>query len=250
MVEKRLLRMTAHDLKSGGYDKAVIAIGSTESHGEHLPYGTDTLVAEHLAEAVAERVEGLLVLPSLPFGMSVHYASFPIAITLTTETLIRVMRDILDSLLAHGILRLLIVNGHDGNIPAIEAATREFRVEHPEMRVAVLEAWWVTAAELLPEDTFEAWGGLGHGGEGETSMMLAVEPGLVDLERAKGIIPDLPEHVQLKWTFDELTPYAATGDPTKATLEKGEMMRDALVDCLVSFIEEMDGKDWEIGRKA
>jgi creatinine amidohydrolase len=54
----------------------------------------------------------------------------------------------------------------------------------------------------------------------------------------------------LKWTFDELTPYAATGDPTKATLEKGEMMRDALVDCLVSFIEEMDGKDWEIERKA
>ncbi len=250
MVEKRLLRMTAHDLKSGGYDKAVIAIGSTESHGEHLPYGTDTLVAEHLAEAVAERVKGLLVLPSLPFGMSVHYASFPIAITFTTETLIRVMRDILGSLLAHSILKLLIINGHDGNIPAIEAATREFRVEHPEMKVAVLEAWWVTAAELLPDDTFEAWGGLGHGGEGETSMMLAVEPGLVDLERAKGVIPDLPEHVQLKWTFEELTPYAATGDPTKATLEKGEMMRDALVDCLVSFIEEMDGKDWEIGRKA
>ena len=81
-------------------------------------------------------------------------------------------------------------------------------------------------------------------------MMLAVELGLVDLERAKGVIPDLPEHVQIMWTFDELTPYAATGDPTKATLEKGEMMRDALVDCLVSFIEEMDGKDWEIGRKA
>jgi creatinine amidohydrolase len=250
MVEKRLMRMTAHDLKIGGYDKAVLAVGSTESHGEHLPHGTDTLVAEHLAEAVAERVEGLLVLPGLPYGMSVHYASFPVAITLTTETLARVLREVLESLLAHGILRLLIVNGHDGNIPAIEAATREFRVAHPEMRVAVLEAWWVTAGELLPEGTFEAWGGLGHGGEGETSMMLAVEPGLVDMERAKGVIPDLPEHVQLKWIFDELTPYAATGDPTRATVEKGEMMRDALVECLVSFIEEMDGRDWEIEKTA
>jgi creatinine amidohydrolase len=246
MVEKSLLRMTAHDLKAGGYDKAVLAVGSTESHGEHLPHGTDTLVAEHLAEAVAERVEGCLVLPSLPYGMSVHYASFPIAITLTTETLTRVLREVLESLLAHGILRLLIVNGHDGNIPAIEAATREFRVAHPEMKVAVLEAWWVTAGELLPEDTFEAWGGLGHGGEGETSMMLAVAPGLVDMQRAKGTIPKLPKHVQLKWTFDELTPYAATGDPTKATVVKGEMMREALVECLVSFMEEMEGKGWEI----
>ena len=246
MSERRLARMTAHDLKLGGFDKAVIAVGSTESHGEHLPHGTDTMVAEHLAEAAAERVEGLLVLPSLPFGMSAHYASFPVAITLTTETLTRVLREVLESLLAHGVLRLLIVNGHDGNIPAIEAATREFRVEHPEMRVAVLEEWWVTAGELLPEGTFEAWGGLGHGGEGETSMMLALEPGLVDMERARGAIPDLPEHVQFKWTFDELTPYAATGDPTKATAEKGAMMRDALVECLVSFIEEMDGKGWGI----
>lgn len=238
--------MTAHDLKLRGFDKAVIAVGSTESHGEHLPHGTDTIVAEHLAEAAAERVEGLLVLPSLPYGMSAHYASFPVAITLSTETLIQVMREVLGSLLAHGILRLLIVNGHDGNIPAIEAATREFRVEHPEMKVAVLEAWWVTAADLLPEGTFEAWGGLGHGGEGETSMMLAVAPRLVDMGRAKGAIPDLPEHVQLKWTFDELTPYAVTGDPTKATEGKGAIMRDALVDCLVDFIEEMDGRGWEI----
>ena len=241
--------MTGFGYKTGGFDKAVLAVGSTEYHGDHLPYGTDTLVAEHLAEAAAERVEGLLVLPSLPFGMSVHYASFPVAITLTTETLTRVLREVLESLLAHGILRLLIVNGHDGNIPSIEAATREFRVAHPEMKVAALEAWWVTAADLLPEGTFEAWGGLGHGGEGETSMMLAVDPGLVDMGKAKGTIPDLPEHIQLKWTFDELTPYAATGDPTKATERKGEMMRDALVDCLVSFIEEMDGRGWEIQKE-
>jgi creatinine amidohydrolase len=50
--------------------------------------------------------------------------------------------------------------------------------------------------------------------------------------------------VELKWTFDELTPYGVTGDPTKATVEKGELMRDALVELLVSFVEEMDEKDW------
>ena len=77
-------------------------------------------------------------------------------------------------------------------------------------------------------------------------MMLAVAPELVCMERAKGVIPKLPEYIQLKWTFNELTPYAATGDPTKATLEKGKMMRDALVDSLVSFIDRMEEQDWSI----
>jgi creatinine amidohydrolase len=247
--EKRLLRLTGHGLEAGGFDKAVLAVGSTESHGEHLPHGTDTLVSSHLAEAVAERVEGLLVLPALPYGMSAHYSSFPVAVTLSTETLMRILREIFSSLLGHGITKLLIVNGHDGNTPAIEASTREFRTEHPEMRIAVLESWWVTAGELLPEGTFEVWDGLGHGGEGETSIMLAVAPELVEMERAKGVVPDLPVHVQVKWRFDEITPYAVTGDPTKATPEKGRLMRDALVDLLVDFIEEMDGKDWDISAK-
>ena len=246
MAEKRLLRMMGHEFRSGGFDKAVLAVGSTEYHGDHLPYGTDTLVAEHLAEAVAARVEGLLVLPPLPFGMSEHYASFPVAISLSTETLMRVLREVLGSLLGHGLRRLLVINGHDGNMAAIEAATREFRVEHPEMRIAVLEAWWQTGAALLPEGTFEVWGGLGHAGEGETSMMLAVAPELVEMGRARGAVPELPAHVQVKWRFQELTPYGVTGDPTRATKDKGVRMRDALVDLLASFLQDMDRKDWEI----
>lgn len=244
MSESHLARLTGFGYKTGGFDKAVLAVGSTEYHGDHLPYGTDSMVAVHLAEAIAERVKGLLVLPPLQFGMSLHYASFPVAISLTTETLVRVLKEVFGSLLKHGIRKLLIVNGHDGNIAAIETASREFRVDHPEMRIAVLEAWWATAGELLPSDAFEVWGGLGHAGEGETSMMLAIEPELVEMERAQGVVPELPQHVELKWTFDELTPYGVTGDPTKATAEKGELMRDALVELLVSFVEEMDEKGW------
>jgi creatinine amidohydrolase len=244
LSESHLARMTGFDYKTRGFDKAVLAVGSTEYHGDHLPYGTDSMVATHLAEAVAERIDGLLVLPPLPFGMSLHYASFPVAISLTTETLVNVLKEVFASLLKHGIKKLLVVNGHDGNIAAIETAAREFRVDHPDVRIAVLEAWWVTAGELLPSDTFEVWGGLGHAGEGETSMMLAVDPELVEMERARGVVPELPMHVQVKWVFDELTPYGVTGDPTKATAEKGMLMRDALVELMVSFLEEMDGKNW------
>ena len=250
MTERRLARMTGHALRSGAFDKAVLAVGSTEYHGEHLPYGTDMLVAEYLAEAVAERVEGLLVLPPLPFGMSRHYASFPVAVTLSTETLMHVLREVFESLRAHGLLRLLVINGHDGNIAAIESAAREFRVDHPEMKIAVLEAWWETAADLLPEGTFESWGGLGHGGEGETSMMLALAPELVEMGRARGVVPELPLHVKVEWRFEELTPYGVTGDPTRATVEKGMQMRDALVELLVSFLRAMDRSDWELPKRA
>ncbi|MBC8498857.1 creatininase family protein, partial [Candidatus Bathyarchaeota archaeon] len=208
MSDSRLLTMTGHGFKSGGFDKAVLAVGSTEYHGDHLPYGTDTLVAEHLAKAVADRVEGMLMLPPLPFGMSAHYSSFPLAVTLSTETLMRVLKEVFASLLKQGMERLLIVNGHDGNISPIDAAVREFRVEHPEFRVAVLEAWWVSAGELIPDDTFEVWGGQGHAGEGETSMMLAVAPELGELDRARGVVPDPPPPGQVKGKLGEPTPQA------------------------------------------
>jgi creatinine amidohydrolase len=242
---KSLLRLLGHEYKAGGYDKAVLAVGSTEYHGDHLPYGTDTLVAEHLANELAERVEGLLALPTIPIGMSAHYSSFPLAISLSTETLMHLLRDVFESLRKHGLNRLLIINGHDGNIPAIDASAREYRVAHPEFKVAVLEAWWVAAGKLVPEGTFEVWDGLGHGGEGETSMMLRVDPSLVDMGRARGVVPDLPDHVEVKWTFDEITPYGATGDPSKATAEKGRLMNDALIRALVDFVKVMDERDWE-----
>jgi len=246
LVNVHLLKMTGYLLKESYFDKAVLPLGSTEYHGDHLPFGTDTLVAESIAEAVAERVEGMLCLPALPFGMSRHYSSFPISITLSTETQIHVIKEVIDSLNQQGLRRLLIINGHDGNLPAIEAAAREYRFDHPEMKIAVLDAWWVTATELLPKGTFEAWGGLGHAGEGETSIMLKVAPELVNLSRAKGHIPVLPEHVQVAWLFKEITPFGVTGDPTKATSEKGILMWNALVDYLVSFIKNMDRDGWEV----
>jgi creatinine amidohydrolase len=249
MCKYLLSHMLGHEYKASKFDKAIIALGSTENHGDHLPFATDTIIAQRIAEEVAMRVNELLLLPALPYGMSEYYSAFPLTISLRSETLIAVLKDILKSLLKHGIKKLIIVNGHDGNIPSIEIATREFRAVHPEMKIAVLEAWWITASQLLPKETFEVWDGLGHGGEGETSLMLALKPELVSIKHAKDVVPDLPVHIQIKWTFDELTSYGVTGAPSKATKEKGEKLREALVNLLVSFIKEMDAKDWSYGEK-
>lgn len=247
MTEKTLLKLTAHDFKLAGFNKAVLPLGSTEGHGEHLPYGSDTFVARHLAEAIANKIDGLLVLPTLPYGMSEHYASFPLTLSLSNDTLVQVLKDLFRSLLHHGIKRLIIINGHDGNISPIDVAARDFRVEHPEMKIAVLEAWWETAGELLPDDTFEVWGGLGHAGEGETSINMAINPELVDMGKAVGVVPKLPEHIDVKWLFHELTPYGVTGDPTKASAEKGVKMIEVLTELLISFINQMDENNWNYG---
>lgn len=240
-----LQNMTGNQYLNGDkYDKAVIAVGSCENHGNHLPYGTDTFVSYKLAEKVAARVKGLLVLPPINVGVSEHYAHFPFTLSLQPKTLIAVLKDILHSVVKNGIKKIFIMNGHDGNIAPIEIAARSIKMKYPEVKIASLDAWWVTAGKLLPPGTFEVWDGLGHAGEGETSMGLALFPELIEMEHARGVVPNLPDSVDIKWNFAELTDCGATGDPTKATTEKGRLMEEALVNELVKFFKEMDACDW------
>jgi creatinine amidohydrolase len=226
------------------FDKAIVAIGSTENHGFHLPFGTDTLVSYGICQEVASRIDDMLVLPPLYYGMSEHYQHKPFSISLKSEHLILVLRDILESTYRWGIKKIVIINGHDGNIAPIEIASREFKATCPDVRIVSLDAWWVTAGMLLPKGTFDVWDGLGHAGEGETSICLAMFPELVDMGAAKGVVPNLPPNMEIKWLFSELTSTGATGDPTAATKEKGEMMKAVLIDAVVEFILRLEAIDW------
>lgn len=248
-MRKKVLHqeMTYTDFKEGGFDKAILAVGSAENHGFHLPFGTDALVAQAIAQEVAQRVNGMLVLPPVTYGVSEHYGHFPFTLTLRPEILIEVLKDVFRSSIRQGIQRIIIINGHDGNIAPIEIAARSVKVEYPQAFLASLDAWWVTAGELLPQGTFEVWGGLGHAGEGETSIVLHLFPELCRMENARGVIPDLPSELTIKWKFDELTPYGATGDPTRGTPEKGKKMFEVLVDWVVRFVQEMEKRSWRYG---
>ncbi|MGE5381326.1 MAG: creatininase family protein [Methylocystaceae bacterium] len=239
------IKMSGHKYAAGGYDKAILAVGSCENHGGHLPLGTDTLVSYMLSQKVADQVEGMLVLPPVTVGFSGHYAYFPFTLSLRSETLIEVLKDILSSIVKNGIKHIFIMNGHDGNIAPIEVASRAVKLLYPDVRIASLDAWWVAAGNLLPADTFEVWNGLGHAGEGETSIGLHLFGEWVEMEYARGVVPNLPPHVEIKWNFAELTDCGATGDPTKATAEKGKKMEDVLVKAVVDFIKDMDKRDWD-----
>jgi creatinine amidohydrolase len=249
MKTVKLEELNEHSFQEAKIDKVILAIGSTESHGAHLPFGCDSLVSYDLAHSIASRLENTVVAPPLWFGMSAHYRHKPMCITLCDETLIKVVEEMLASVIHWGINKVLIINGHDGNIAPIEIAARKIKVKHPDFNLAVLDAWWMTAGNLVPEDTFEVWNGLGHGGEGETSIGLAMFPELCDMSRAKGMIPDMDNNVKLVWNFSELTNFGASGAPEKATPEKGEKMKTALVDYLVDFVNRMDAQGWRYAIK-
>lgn len=249
MSSYKLQELNQHTFVEKKVDKAILAIGSTECHGEHLPYGTDTFVSYDIACSVAENLENTVVVPPLWYGMSQHYQHHPMCITLTNDTLIKVITEVMESCVHWGIKKIVVINGHDGNIAPIEIAARDIKVKYPDLGLAVLDAWWVTAGALVPPDTFEVWDGLGHGGEGETSIALAMFPELVDMSRAKGMIPEMDDHVKLVWNFEELTDYGASGDPTKATAEKGQAMKSVLVDYVTDFIRRMDAQGWRYAKK-
>jgi len=240
------LKMTARQFKDGGYDKAILALGSCEAHGQHLPLGTDTLVSYMLSCKVADQVKGTLVLPPVAVGVSEHYAAFPFTLYVKADTMTAVIRDILRTTILNGITRIFIFNGHDGNIAPIETAAREVKMEFPQARIIAMNDWWIAAGKLLPKDTFQVWDGLGHAGEGETSIALRLFPDWCQMEYAAGVIPDrLPPFMDVKWAFSELTNTAATGDPTKGTAQKGEKMENVLVSLVVETLKKLDAAGWD-----
>ncbi len=250
MDEYLIEKLTSSRFSEKGLKVALVAVGSTETHGPHLPLSTDTYVAYEIAKAVAKQVKNAFVAPPLFFGMSEHYRQGAFFISLKPEHLISVLTDIFDSIYSNGITRIVVINGHDGNIAPLEVAGRDFKVHHRDVVIAVLEKWWKLPGKVLPKGFFDVWEGLGHAGEGETSMCLHLFPELVEMKKAKGRVPYLPENLDVKWDFSELTDTVATGDPTKATAEKGKKMMEVVVDAVVSFIKEMDEKKWVYGFKA
>jgi creatinine amidohydrolase len=240
-----LQHLNAADVARGPFDKVILPLGSLESHGGHLPFGTDAMTAWQLALDIAARLPKTAVLPPVNYGVSEHYKSFSFTVSLKFDTETAVLRDIFASVYREGIRKVFVMNGHDGNIAPLEVASREARVEHPDLKIVSLDAWWMMIGDLLPQGFFQVWNGLGHGGEGETSICLELFPALCDMKNAKGVVPQLPKHLDIKWRFDELTNTGASGDPTKGTPEKGKAMRKALVDELVKLLAELDAKGWD-----
>lgn len=222
---------------------AILPIGSLEQHGPHLPVITDTVSASaasiRAARQLADEIP-IAVLPGQWLGMSEHHLPFGGTITLDYETLNRVIRCIVRSLTALGFSRLLIVNGHGGNIDPLAVATRELAVEFGMPIVATTP--WMLASEDIAA-IFEVDSGAHHACEGEASVMLAIAGDAVKSEMFGQAFGnqhhpvDVPANVARFYSFAERAPVTGTwGDPRSATAEKGEKFLDVHARELVKLI--------------
>jgi creatinine amidohydrolase len=241
---------------------AIMVLGACENHGDHMPFGSDFIFPMELAKRVALAINknenggngvdivnsNIIILQPIPYGVSSHHNQFQMTMSLHPATMIMVIQDVFESLIKNHVKRILVLNGHDGNIGPVEVAARNTKDKHPEVVIACLESWWTLIGQI-EKDLFDVWNGLGHGGEAETSAMLASRPELVNMEQApKEVIPKLPGNdIRIYWKFNELTNTGATGAPQKASIKKGEEAIRILERVVVSFLKEMEKNNWRYG---
>ena len=119
-------------LKNADQVTAITCFGSCESHGWHCCLGPDYFVPTEVAKRVAEKLDNVIVVPCVPFGTSIHYNQYPMSVTLRYDTEIAIAEDIFESLINNGIKHIYILNGHDGNIPALEIAAHNVKNRHKD----------------------------------------------------------------------------------------------------------------------
>jgi creatinine amidohydrolase len=236
-------------LVSDGSVPILLPIGSMEQHGHHMPMNVDVLLPVEFARRVAEAT-GALVAPPFTYGYKSHQKSgggnhLPGTTSLDGATLVAALRDVIKEFARHGVRRICLVNGHFENswfiIEAIDLALRELKWGNiHDMKIVVLSYWdfvdKATIAHLYPNG-FAGWD-LEHGGVLETSLMLALYPHQVRLERVVDHAPATFPPYDVYPPKPEWTPVSGTlSSPKEASAEKGEILLQVCVDGIVSALE-------------
>ena len=247
-VEVEWARLTAPDIRAVAARPnalAVLPIGSLEQHGPHLPVITDTASASAAAVRGARLVAGempVLVLPGLWTGMSEHHLPFGGTISLNFTELRGVLSGIVRSLRAIGFARLLIVNGHGGNVEPLAVASRELAHEYG-LTVIACTPWYLIKDKIAAiADTKET---PAHACEGETSVMMAIAGDIVRTDKFDEAVRQRPDPVPRYdgfsrfWSFSERAPVTGVrGDPRPSTAAKGERFLDAQADALAAAMRD------------
>ena len=215
---------------------ALLPVGSTEQHGPHLPLGTDWMTAQEIAHRAAQ-AGPWLVLPTVPVGVSEHHRQFWGTLWVSPETLKAYVSELARALASHGLNRVVFVNGHGGNTPALEEAARKLRQENI---FAYVYVWWRSIPEVVAEVLSP--GGGGHAGEMEASVVWAIAPDLARKERfaeaAAGAASEWGKKVhavEIGYDTRDFSQSGAVGDPRPAAPEKGEKVLRAAAEKLHEF---------------
>jgi len=232
---------------------AVLPLGATEQHGPHLPLGVDSMLVEGIVAAALPRLPAdlpVLFLPTQAIGLSPEHANFPGTLTLSSETLIRLWKDIGAGVARAGVRKLVLFNAHGGHVGAMDIVARELRVAHGLVVYGV--SWFnlplgaAGAAFSTDEHRFGV-----HAGQIETSMMLALEPGLVDMAAARDFgsasRDRAPRHpllgdgrsAKLGWAMEDYNAAGAAGNAAAADAGLGRAVVDAAATQLALLLAEV-----------
>jgi creatinine amidohydrolase len=235
-------RLTAPELRAATQDNAVVIIplGATEQHGPHLPTQVDWRSAYEIAMRAAKRMAAMpekrraLVTPAIPFGMSEHHMSLGGTLTLDFATMAAVVGCVVRSAARHGFSRIFVLNGHGGNIAALDTIITELTIE---LKLPIAGGtYWYIAAESI-RGILEKQVQLLHACEAETSIMQALEPDLVKPldETLSGVhVPGMSaiagvNPAVFRWQhLKTRSAIGILGEARAATPEKGRRLLDAI----------------------
>jgi creatinine amidohydrolase len=237
---------------------AVLPVAATEQHGPHLPLSVDTNLVDGVIAAslphLATDVQALF-LPTQAVGLSPEHAAFPGTLTLKAETTIRLWTDIAECVAATGVKKLVILNSHGGQVGMLDIVARDLRAR---LGMLVLSVNWfglpltgpngedVNALFSAHEHRFGI-----HAGDIETSMMLALQPDLVDMAQALKFASTSEDRAQnfpilgngksakLAWQMQDYNPAGAVGNAAVATAAKGQAVVDAAGRALAALLAEV-----------
>ncbi len=243
MAALELDRLSWPEVKAeleSGRDTVVMAFGATEQHGPHLPLATDALLGDHLARLVADRLNAFLA-PTVRIGCSDHHLAFPGTLSVAESTFHALVADIVRSLARGGFRRVVLLPTHGGNFAPLAAAVEKLG-DDPGIDVrAMTDLGALFAIAQLGADEYGVplgEGGL-HAGEWETSMLAAIQPDLVQLDRGEpGYTGDLESAVgaMLGGGVDSVSANGVVGDPTRSSAEHGTRYWDRVLEITLGAI--------------
>ncbi|MEP6722680.1 MAG: creatininase family protein [Variovorax sp.] len=232
---------------------AVLPLGATEQHGPHLPLGVDTRLVDGIVSAALPQLAAdlpVLFLPTQAIGLSPEHARFAGTLTLSSETLIRLWKDIGAGVARAGVKKLVLFNAHGGHVGAMDIVARELREAHDLIVYSV--SWFnlplgqADAQFSAEEHRFGV-----HAGEVETSMMLALHAPLVRIDAAQDFASSARQRAadyailgngksaKLGWAMQDYNAHGAAGNAAAATADKGRRVVEAAAVQLALLLAEV-----------
>lgn len=242
-----LSETTWKTVKESNFDLAILPWGATEAHNYHLPYATDTLLADAIAAQAAkqawEQGSRCIVLPAIPYGVNTGQIDVKLCMNMNPSTQLAVLSDITHVLDYHNINKLLIINAHGGN--DFKPLIRELSLKYPKVFIAATNWWNASNANEVFDEPGD------HAGELETSMIQFITPRLMlPIEEAgNGFTKQFSiKGLQEGWVIAQrhwpsISQDTGVGNPIKATPEKGKIFFEKTTQAIADFIIQLSSTD-------